>query len=101
MHVMEEKKNGSFAKDIDIPAIGIRARHSDSYSTVINRAVEAFPLVSRKQKLVKLFMVRGTMILNVPNEEGEPWSLGEYLILRKKSPDELKLGVGYVSCTKV
>ena len=73
---------------------------TDSYTVFATKASVKLGLKLNKKKSLSLFKLNGTRILDEDvtiRGKLKPWTIGNYLLLIKKSPSNVKLGVGY--CT--
>lgn len=85
------------------PYIKVEANRCDSYRTFAEKAARKCRLLYKEEKELALFKLNGARILNEPihvkNRNGKssvrPWTLGNYLLLMKKSPAVCKIGVAY------
>lgn len=53
---------------------------------------------------LSLFKINGTRVVNksvTVKGNKKPWTIGNYLLLMKKSPSAVKIGVGYVFQSKL
>lgn len=84
------------------PIVEIKAYRSDSYATFVKRAAGKLNLRGEKRKFLSLFKLNGARVLDediVVKGRHKPWTLGNYLLLMKKSPTAAKMGVGYLACS--
>ena len=96
---MTESKSGSFIRSRN-PFVEVEGYRSDSYTTFTKRAAHKLSLRGEKGKYVSLFRLNGARVLDeevTVKGKGKPWTLGNYLLLMKKSPNHVKMGIGYVS----
>ena len=84
------------------PYIEMEARRSDSYKVFAEKAARKCRLASEPGLELCLFKLNGARILNEPvtvrgrtTSSVRPWTLGNYLLLMKKSPTLCKIGVAY------
>lgn len=95
---MKESRPGVFARAKQ-PFVEIEANKSDSYTVFARKAAIKCRLGSEeKGKVLSLFKLNGARVLNesvTVKGKQKPWTLGNYLLLMKKSPSNVKLGVGY------
>ena len=78
----------------------IEAQRSDSYCDIIERASKVLNLPTSPGKQLALFKYNGVAIVDsdlTVKGEKKKWTLGSYLLACKKSPSQVKFGVGYVS----
>ena len=78
----------------------IEAQRSDSYCDIIERASKVLNLPTSPGKSIALFKYNGVAIVDsdlTVKGEKKKWTLGSYLLACKKSPSQVKFGVGYVS----
>ena len=77
----------------------IEARRSDSYCDIIERASKVLNIEPMPGKSLSLFKYNAVTIVDSDlTVKGEKkWTLGSYLLACKKSPSQVKFGVGYVS----
>ena len=76
----------------------IEACKGDKYVTFAKRASIKCRLNHQEGKELALFKLNGARILDEDvtiKGRLKPWTLGNYLLLMKKSPSSVKLGVGY------
>lgn len=95
---MEEKRPGVFSR-VKSPFVEMGAYRRDSYSVIANRAAKKCHLNYCKGKILSLFKLNGARILDEDiniNGKVKLWTMGNYILLMKKSPCNIKLGVGYV-----
>ena len=96
---MTETKSGAFIRSRN-PFVEVEGYRRDSYSTFIKRAAHKLSLHGQKGKYVSLFRLNGARVLDeevTVKGKTKPWTLGNYLLLMKKSPNHVKMGIGYVS----
>lgn len=96
---MTESKRGIFQRG-SAPFIEVEAARSDDYMTFAWKAADCCQLGGNSLGTgLSLFKMNGARILNrVVTVKGnkKPWTLGNYLLMMKKSPASVKIGVGYV-----
>lgn len=96
---MSESRQGVFSKEKS-PYVEMSVSRSDPYSIVAKKAAEKCRLNYCKNKVLSLFKLNGVRILNESvnvNGKLKPWTLGSYIQMIKKSPKNVKIGVGYVA----
>ena len=94
---MKESRPGVFAR-VKQPFVEMEALKSDKYTTFAQKAAIKCRLSEEKGKVLSLFKLNGARVLDESvTVKGmlKPWTLGNYLLLMKKSPSSVKLGVGY------
>ena len=94
---MKESRPGVFVRSKS-PFIEIEACKGDKYVTFAKRASIKCRLNHQEGKELALFKLNGARILDEDvtiKGRLKPWTLGNYLLLMKKSPSSVKLGVGY------
>jgi len=98
---MVEGKQGTVSRVKSGSLIEINAYRGDSYSVIARKAAKKCQLTQVAGNLsLALFKLNGALILDEEvtiNGKTRPWTLGNYLLLMKKSPANIKLGVGYRS----
>ena len=84
------------------PYIELEAKRSDSYLAFARKAAKICRLADEPELDLCLFKLNGARILNEPvtvrgrnTSTVRPWTLGNYLLLMKKSPSHCKIGVAY------
>ena len=80
------------------PFVEIQAKKTDDYCTFVRKAAKKCRLVEQEGQVLSLFKLNGARVLNenvTIKGKLKPWTLGNYLLLMKKSPSNVKLGVGY------
>ena len=78
------------------PYIEIDARKSDTYPAFAARAAQKCGLREEPESELALFKLNGARILDEVifiKGKSKPWTLGNYLLLMKKSPSSVKIGV--------
>lgn len=96
---MTETKSGAFIRSRN-PFVEVEGYRSDSYTTFTKRAAHKLSLRGEKGKYVSLFRLNGARVLDeevTVKGKSKHWTLGNYLLLIKKSPNRVKMGIGYVS----
>ena len=96
---MRETRPGMFVRARS-PFVEMEAKKSDSYTIFAKRAAKKCRLGEAEGKILSLFKLNGARVLNecvTVKGKLKPWTLGNYLLLMKKSPSSVKLGVGYFS----
>ena len=96
---MKESRVGTFSRTKQ-PFIEMEANKSDNYTTFAKKAAVKCRLSDEKGKILSLFKLNGARVLDekvTVKGNQKPWTLGNYLLLMKKSPSNVKLGVGYFS----
>ena len=94
---MKETRPGVFAR-VQSPFIEVRVGKADGYEMFARKAAHSCRLKKQNGKNICLFKLNGAMILNEPlkiKKKNKPWTIGNYLLLTKKSASTTKLGVGY------
>lgn len=97
---MVEGRRGTFSRVKCGSLIEINACRGDSYSVIACKAAKKCRLAHVENKTLSLFKLNGVLILDEEvtiNGKIRPWTLGNYLLLMKKSSANIKLGVGYRS----
>ena len=97
---MRESRSGVFTR-AKAPFVEMEAYRSDSYSTFVKRAAHKCHLTGKKNKFLSLFKLNGARVLDEDvtiKGKAKPWTLGNYLLLMKKSPNNVKMGIGYIDC---
>ena len=97
---MKETRSGVYTR-VKAPYVEMEAYRSDSYITFVKRAAHKCHLTEKKNKLLSLFKLNGARVLDeevTVKGKPKPWTLGNYLLLMKKSPNNIKMGIGYVDC---
>ena len=82
--------------------VEMKAYRSDSYASFVKRAADKLNLRIEKNKILSLFKLNGARVLDediVVKCRQKPWTLGNYLLLMKKSPATTKMGIGYLACS--
>lgn len=95
---MHEGRQGVYSKSKS-PYIEMSVRRSDCYKRVAKRAAKKCQLVYQGSKTLSLFKLNGARILDEEITIGgkvKPWTMGNYILLMKKSPNHIKLGIGCV-----
>ena len=75
----------------------IQADRSNSYTDVIDQARREFLMQPSEGKKIILFRHTGAVISDAPvsiKGKEKKWSLGCYLLASKKSPSQVKFGIG-------
>ena len=96
---MEENKPGVFVR-AQSPYVEIEDSRCDTYQAFVNKAPIKCKLGYKKRKVCSLFKLNGAQVLSEDiniNGKVKPWTLGRYLLLMKKSPSNVKLGIGHIS----
>ena len=77
----------------------IEAQRSDSYRDIIECASKVLNIQPILGKSLALFKYNGVTIVDsdLTVKGGKKWTLGSYLLACKKSPSQVKFGIGYVS----
>lgn len=81
------------------PFLEIEARRSDNYAAFAGRAARKCDIKSDKNMELSLFKLNGARVLDSEvtiKGKQKPWTLGNYLLLMKKAPSAVKMGVGHV-----
>lgn len=100
---MEEGRQGLYSKTKS-PYIEMSARRSDCYRAIANRAAKKCHLICHGSKTLSLFKLNGAQILDeevIVSGKTKPWTIGNYMLLMKRSPSKTKLGVGQVTPSDV
>ena len=95
---MHESKYGVYSRGKS-SYVEVEAFRNDTYEVFVSKAARKCKLRHEKHKLLSLFKLNGARILNEDlnvNGKIKSWTLGNYLTLLKKSPSNVKLGVGQV-----
>lgn len=95
---MHESRQGVYSKSRS-PYIEMSVKRSDCYKTVARRAAKKCHLAYHGSESLSLFKLNGARILNedvIIGGKTKPWTMGNYILLMKKSPSNIKLGVGRV-----
>ena len=74
------------------------------YTNFIKKAAKKCRMNGKKDTYISLFKVNGARILDEPitlKGKAKRWTLGNYLLLLKKAPSNVKLGIGYLPISKV
>ena len=96
---MKEGRRGVFGR-AKCPFVEMEARKSDSYSMFARRAALKCRMSEQAGKVLSLFKLNGARVLDecmTIKGKLKPWTLGNYLLLMKKSPSTVKLGVGFIA----
>ena len=92
---MEKTKNGLYARKSN-PYIEMKCQRSDTYEVLSLKAADKTDISYQKGYCVLLFKVMGSLIkdedITIKGVK-KSWTLGRYLQLIKKSPNNLKIGV--------
>ena len=83
--------------------IQVSAKKSDSYEILLKKIKEGLAL-PRKGKKLSLYKFSGERIINSPISlmgRKYEWTLRNYLLVCKKSPSQVKIGVAHVHDVKV
>ena len=88
---MRKGRGGAYSTDG--VSIEVVADHSDTYDKLWERGCKALQISERRSTL-SLFTLAGAVIICDDRDNESNWSLGEYLRRVRKSPSELKLGIG-------
>ena len=97
---MQETRYGVFVRDKAMFYVEVEACRSDNYKVFVEKAAKKCKMTHVRGKFLQLFKMNGAQILNEEmklNGKCKPWTLGNYLLLMKKSPSNVKLGIGQVS----
>lgn len=95
---MKEKPSGGFQHDTHCQSLEItNVRRSDSYYTFAEKAAAALNLTCSS---LCLFKPKGGAKIGSDNlvisQVSHCWTLGNYLLVLKKSPSNIQIGVAYV-----
>ena len=98
---MREKPCGGFQRNTRGQSLEITtACRSDNYNTFAEKAAAALNLKPLPHSFLCLFKpLSGARISNndvVINQIPRPWNIGNYLLLLKKNPSNVQIGVAYV-----
>ena len=98
---MREKSSGGFQRDTHCQSIEItNAQRSDSYDSLAEQAAAALNLKPLPCSSLCLFKPKGGVKVScddlVLNQVSRHWTLGNYLLLLKKSPSSIQIGVAHV-----
>ena len=88
---MRTGRGGAYSRDG--VAVEVFADRSDTYDKLLEKGCKALQIGERRSTL-SLFTVGGAVILCDQRNNESSWSLGDYLRMVRKSPSELKLGIG-------
>ena len=80
----------------------IEALKDDKYDAFVRRAAEACNISAKEGKVLTLFKMNGAVIRDVPMmlkgyRKERSWTIGNYLLLMKKSASQVKIGVGLLN----
>ena len=94
---MKPSKGGIFRRDSNY--FEIEALKDDDYDAFVQRAGEACMVSVKEGKVLTLFKMNGAVIRDVPMllkgyRSERPWTIGNYLLLMKRSATQAKIGVG-------
>ena len=92
---MEEIKYGVYSRASHF--MEIQANRSNSYSDVIDLVRHEFVIQPSEGKKIILFQHTGAVMSDAPvtiKGTKRKWSLGAYLLACKKSPSQIKFGIG-------
>lgn len=100
---MKEKSPGVYTRG-KAPVIEVKARKGDNYETICKKAANACGLVETTSKELCLFRFNGVRILNqdITGSSGNhkewtrEWTIANYLTALKKSPGNVKFGIGFI-----
>ena len=95
---MKEVKPGVYSR-AKTPLIEVKARKGDDYKSVCRKAATACHLKATDTQELCLFRVNGVQILNEKitlAKKQKRWTIGHYLTAIKKSPGNVKFGIGYI-----
>lgn len=95
---MKEGRPGVYGR-AKSPLVEVEAYRTDSYKAFVDKAARKCHLVPRKNKVISLFKLNGARVLDEPitvKNKVKQWTLGNYLLLMRKSPNSVKMGIGYV-----
>ena len=81
-------RGGAYSRDG--VSIEVVADRSDTYDKLLERALQ----ISERRSTLSLFTLAGAVIICDDRDNESNWSLGEYLRRVRRSPSELKLGIG-------
>ena len=80
--------------------VEVPATRSNSYQAFAKKAAKLLKMEAKKGEELKLFKLNGAVIVDEKIDVGgvsKSWTMGNYLsILAKKSPSQIKIGVGTV-----
>ena len=96
---MQEGRQGVYSKRKS-PYIEMSVSRGDCYKAVAKRAAKKCRLTYRGSQTLSLFKLNGARILDEDITVGgktKPWTIGNYILLMKKSPNNIKLGVGCIT----
>ena len=96
---MKESRPGIYVRGRS-PLVEMRAKRTDSYSKFAERMLKVLKLSGEEGKCPAIFKLNGARILDndlIVNENKRQWTLGNYLLILKKSANNIKMGIGYVS----
>ena len=87
---MRKGRGGAYSRDgVSIEVVAAR---SDTYDKLLERGCKALQISGRST--LSLFTLAGAVIICDDRDNESNWSLGEYLRRVRRSPSELKLGIG-------
>ena len=97
---MTETRTGTFRRKAKARFIEIEAQRSDIYNVFAEKAAIALHMSPLPMAKLTLFKVNnGAAISSEPvsiKGKKKPWTLGNYLLLLKKNPVNVKIGCGYM-----
>lgn len=99
---MTESREGLFVREKS-PLLEIRAKKSDSYETFVDKAAKKCLVTIQEGKILQLFKLSSARILNEAMSiygKQKPWTVGNYLLMVRKSASNIKLGVGCIAATQ-
>lgn len=86
---MKKSKHGVYTRSND-PFVEMEAYRTDTYSTFVRRAAQKCRLREKENNIISLFKLNGARVLDEPvtlKGKAKRWTLGNYLLLMKKSPN--------------
>ena len=99
---MKETTRGMFVRSSSY--MEVPAARSDPYLSFAKKAAKLLKVQPKKREELKLFKLNGALIVDERIDVGElskDWTIGNYLsILAKKSPSQIKIGVGVIKETE-
>lgn len=99
---MKESTRGMFIRSSSY--VEVPAARSDPYLSFAKKAAKLLKVQPKKGEELKLFKLNGALIVDETIDVGElskDWTIGNYLsILAKKSPSQIKIGVGVIKETE-
>ena len=97
---MKKTSKGSYGRNS--PYVEIEAGRNDGYKLFVKRAAAACNISEKEGKVLSLFKLNGAVFRDVDIEikgRDKPWTIGNYLLLMKRSSTQAKLGVGVMDAS--